>query len=326
MGESNAARSRFARLSGALIAWFAFILAGVAFAARYAPVVNHAVLGLAAMSPYLMLASGVSALLLLLTRRRLAAAVAMALFAASAVVKAPLFIPARHPAGPSIPIRVLSANVMEGGADAPELVAIASADADLLIAQEVTPEFAAALNALDAEFPYRMVEARSYANGVGIWSRYPLVQSTRMSGYELGAVSVTVRVPGAASDVVALVAHLVGPWPQAIDGWRREIAALPDTLDAVAAAAGNGAVVVAGDLNATADMLPFRQLLANGYHDATEQAGAGLTPTFPANRSIPPLIGIDHILTRNAVATAASTVRIPGSDHLAISATVQVPA
>ncbi len=326
MGESNAARSRFARAAAALIAWLAFIVAGVAFAARHLPVVNHAVLGLAAMSPYLMLASGVSALLLLLTRRRLAAAVAMALFAASAVVKAPLFIPARHLDGPSIPLRVLSANVMEGGADAPELVAIASADTDLLIAQEVTPEFAAAVNALDAEFPYRMVEARSYANGVGIWSRYPLVQSTRISGYELGAVSVTVRVPGAASDVVALVAHLVGPGPQAIDAGRRESAARPDTLDAVAAAAGDGAVVVAGDLNATADMLPFRKLLTNGYHDATEQAGAGLTPTFPANRSVPPLIGIDHILTRNAVATDAATVRIPGSDHLAISATVQVPA
>ena len=59
--------------------------------------------------------------------------------------------------------------------------------------------------------------------------------------------------------------------------------------------------------------------------EAAEQSGAGLTPTFPANTSTPPLIGIDHILTFNSSANDAHAVRIPGSDHLGVSATVHLP-
>ena len=58
----------------------------------------------------------------------------------------------------------------------------------------------------------------------------------------------------------------------------------PTTLRELARNAGAGAVIVAGDLNATYDMLPFRRLLGEGYRDAAEQAGAGLTRTYPSRR------------------------------------------
>lgn len=83
-------------------------------------------------------------------------------------------------------------------------------------------------------------------------------------------------------------------------------------------------MIVAGDFNATVDMRPFRDLLGAGYRDAAEQSGAGLTRSFPADSALPPLIGIDHILTRNSTATAARTVRIDGSDHLGLIATVHL--
>jgi endonuclease/exonuclease/phosphatase (EEP) superfamily protein YafD len=57
----------------------------------------------------------------------------------------------------------------------------------------------------------------------------------------------------------------------------------------------------------------------------TRQTGAGFAPTFPANEWFPPLITIDHVLTRNAAATAIKTVTLPGSDHRSLLTTIEVP-
>ena len=92
-----------------------------------------------------------------------------------------------------------------------------------------------------------------------------------------------------------------------------------------AADAGPGAVIIGGDYNSTPDMRQFRDLLTDGYRDAVEQLGAGFAPTFPSNRWYPPLITIDHILTRNAAASSIRTIEVLGSDHRALLATIEVP-
>jgi endonuclease/exonuclease/phosphatase (EEP) superfamily protein YafD len=84
-------------------------------------------------------------------------------------------------------------------------------------------------------------------------------------------------------------------------------------------------VLVGGDFNATTDDAQFRGILATGYADAAQQAGAGFTPTWPADRWFPPLIAIDHVLTRGAVARSVDSVRIPGSDHRALVVDVRIP-
>ena len=190
---------------------------------------------------------------------------------------------------------------------------------------ELTEHALIDLRVVNADFPYSAVDARPSAAGVGIWSRYPIVRSSRVTGYELGVVSAVIRVPGAAQDTAVLAAHLVGPWPQSIDGWHRELTMLPSTLREFATSAGQGAAIVAGDFNATFDMEPFRRVLHTGFRDAAEQSGAGLTPTYSAESAIPPDIGIDHVLTLHSSATDVHTVRVPGSDHLGLVATVHVP-
>ena len=88
----------------------------------------------------------------------------------------------------------------------------------------------------------------------------------------------------------------------------------------------SAAVIIGGDYNSTPDMRQFRDLLTNGYRDAVQQTGSGFAPTFKADSSWgPPLITIDHILTRNAVASSVRTVKVPGSDHRAVLATIKVP-
>lgn len=307
-----------------LLAWFAFLIAVVGLAVRFMPVVNHGVLFVAALSPYLTMTAGMAAVLLLLGNRRWpAAAVAVALVVAGVVVQLPRLLPSDRSGG--VAVRVVTINLGKSRADMKSVVNLARSDADLFIAQELTPEFARGLSELASDFPYRALDTNESPGGVGIWSRHRMANNVRISGYRLGMLSATVKIPGTPADTVVLGAHVVGPWPWPIDGWRNEMVSLSGTLTDAARWAGDGAVIVAGDFNATADMLPFRRLLNNGYRDAAEQSGAGLNPTFPADSRVPPLIGIDHILTRNSSAAGLRTVRVPGSDHLAVRATVFVP-
>lgn len=138
-------------------------------------------------------------------------------------------------------------------------------------------------------------------------------------------VSALVRIPRVSQDVSLLTVHLDAPWPRPIVGWQKDIEKFPGTLDDVAAEAANGTVIVGGDFNSTFDMQPFRALLTNGYADAARQAGSGRNFTYPANKLYPPVLGIDHVLTRNATAVSTATMELPGTDHRALLATVMVP-
>ncbi|TXI38403.1 MAG: endonuclease/exonuclease/phosphatase family protein [Mycobacterium sp.] len=308
-----------------LLAWFATVFSIVAVAARYVPVVNHVVLVVAALSPYLTIgASMLAAVLLLSTSPRIAVAALLPAVVAIAI-QTPLFISSGAPPPDSVAIRVVSVNVREGLAEPKPLAALARDRADVFVLQELSPELASKLTSLESDFPYRAVDAQPYAAGIGIWSRYPIERSSRDPGYQLGVVTAALRVPGVSVPVSVLVAHLAGPFPQSIDNWKQDIAAFPDTLSDLAAGAGRGSAIVAGDLNATNDMQPFRKLLSGGFHNAAQQSGAGMVRTFPGHGSGPALVGIDHILTLNCSATDMETVPVPGSDHLGVTATIHVP-
>ncbi len=82
--------------------------------------------------------------------------------------------------------------------------------------------------------------------------------------------------------------------------------------------------MVAGDFNAVDNHRPIRRLSAYGFRSTADSAGAGWQPTYPADRAdLPPLAPIDHILISPELAAAEShTVRIAGTDHLGVVATV----
>jgi endonuclease/exonuclease/phosphatase (EEP) superfamily protein YafD len=305
----------------------AFAIACWALASRYLPITNHVVLLTAALSPYLMLCAAVSAILLALARHWILMIVAFGLTATTLAVQAPLHLGSDSDRTGGVALRVLSANLREGKADPGLLVSSAREQADVLSFQELTPAEVDRLSAagLDATFPYRWLDASDGAYGVGVWSRFPMHTTKRIGGYVMAFVSAQLQVPGVSKDPTVVVVHLPGPWPWPIDDWRRDLRRLPHTLLEEAEAAGSGAVVVAGDLNSTIDMRPFRALLRNGYRDGAEQSGAGIVRTFPADWRLPPFLAIDHILTRSCTATSLRAIILPGSDHRALVATVQIP-
>ncbi|MEO3758793.1 endonuclease/exonuclease/phosphatase family protein [Mycobacterium sp. B14F4] len=315
------------RVLATVVAALAFVVAAAALLSRYLPVSHEVVLVLAAAAPYLT-AAGIAAMVLFgVVRRWVPTIVAACLSLVMLAVLAPRYFGPEQADVPSVPLRVVSANLGMGQADARAVVELATASADVLVVQEMTPQVAAAMSAagLEAAFPHRAIDPQPMAAGIGLWSRHPILASARVAGYQMPMLSARIRLPGVRFDTTVLAVHLAAPWVQPLRWFRGDIEQLPSTLRALARDAGSGAVIVAGDLNATYDMKPFRALLAEGYRDAAEQAGAGLTRSYPSRPWRPPVVGIDHVLVRNCTAGSAHTVAVPGSDHRGLAAGVDIP-
>jgi endonuclease/exonuclease/phosphatase family metal-dependent hydrolase len=123
-------------------------------------------------------------------------------------------------------------------------------------------------------------------------------------------ISAHVEAPTGEYTFVAV--HIEPPWPNPPGEWTRELSRLKGVL---AGLPTDTPLIAAGDFNATVDHSQFRALLQHGVADAADQAGAGYDPSYPADRWFGPVIAIDHVLTRHAVATSLSTVDLPNSDH-----------
>lgn len=319
------------RILATLLGVLFLAAAVVAFGARYVPISGHPTLIAAAVAPYLALAAPVAVLLLGLSRRWLLTLAALAVTGALFLVYAPRYsgppASAQHTSA-AVDVRVLTINLGMGQADPPALVALARDNADIVAVQEMTRDAADGLSAagMDAVFPFRVLVPAPLASGIGIWSRHPIVHSGRIDGYALPMLGTRIRIPGVLVDTTVLSVHLAAPWPQPIGHWLQDIAQFPDTLRDVGRTAGAGAVIVAGDFNATADMAPFRRLLAQGYRDAGAGVAAGLARTYPGSGNWPALLGIDHVLVKNCSVATARTVTVPGADHRGLLTTLRVPA
>ncbi|MCW2538583.1 MAG: hypothetical protein JWN95_308 [Frankiales bacterium] len=329
--QRRGAVARSVRFLVSLI-WLGLILtAAAAFASRYLTVLPKPryAIALTAFSPYVMLCAPVAVLVTLLTRRWRLALVAGLLTLLVVVVELPMFLP-NHSGVRGPVIHVLSANLKLGEADPTRVVAaVRSGDVSVLMTQELSYRESDALIAagIKSLLPYSQLAVANGASGTGLWSRYPMTDQRTYANFRFGTVSARLRIPGVAIQPLAIAGHMPGPWNEKPTAWAEDIAALPGLLARSATTVGQrGSVILGADLNATYDSRQFRRCLAGGYHDAAEQSGAGITATFPAQGRYPPLIAIDHVLTRNAQATSVHTVFIPGSDHRALIAAVRLPA
>lgn len=313
------------RVFATVLGVLAFVVGAAGLASRYVPITNEAVLVVAAASPYLTVA-GVVALILFALARRWVLTIAAALLCVVAIgVQLPRFIGPERMDVPSVALRVVTANLGFGQADSDAVAELARSSADVLVIQELTPEAAAGLAGLNEMFPHQMLNPEAKAFGIGIWSRYPIVDPAHVEGYQMPMLRARIQVPGVRFAPTLLAVHLAAPWVQPLHIFTDDMARFPATLRDVARDAGSGAVIVAGDLNSTIDMQPFRKFLAEGYRDAGEQVGAGLTRTYPSKPWRKPMIGIDHVLVYNCVASSVQTVPVPGSDHRGLATTVEIP-
>ncbi len=215
------------------------------------------------------------------------------------------------------PLRVMTSNVLGDAGDATGLVELAAEeDVDVLAVEELST---GALSEMEragiAElFPYRAGEAANGGvAGTMLFAREPVTEVVRLPT-SFGSWSALV------GDVRVFALHPV----YALDTarWRGEHAALLD------AARELEPDLLLGDFNATLDHGPMRRLHDAGYRDATELAGAGWQPTWPADGAglrglLPPVIQIDHVLVDDGwTALDTWTHHLDGSDHKALIADV----
>ncbi|MGB3480764.1 MAG: endonuclease/exonuclease/phosphatase family protein [Mycobacterium sp.] len=298
---------------------------------RARPLTNVVELVLAIGSPYIPLIALTGLALAALARQKILSALAVVVLTATLSVQLPWYYSAQPLAiGDHAEIRVLSSNLRLGQADPLSFVTLATQSADVITVSELTPSAVERFDraGLGDVFPYSANIPAHGAGGIGLWSRYPItvVPPGRPEYYGISAVRID--VPGVRFHPLVASVHVMSPVASRRDtvtDWRIGIAAVKVAINALAVGAGPAAMIVAGDFNSTPDQRQFRDLMTNGFRDSVEQSGAGFSPTFPSRTWHPPLLTIDHILTRNAAASSIRTIYIPGSDHRALLATIEVP-
>lgn len=307
------------------------LFAIMGLAARARPIANIPSLVLAVGAPYVPLAA-LAGLVVATTCRQVVVSICAALVLVATVGVQFSWYYLGRPADVVAyqDIRVLSSNLRHGQADPEFVVNLANANADVITVSELTPAEVRRLHhaGVDAAFPYSHILPAPGAGGIGMWSRYPLTALSEPRHRWVSIPAARVQIPGLRFEPLLASVHVYSPIAgdaNTVAEWRGGMASAKVQLDNFARTAGPAAVIIGGDYNSTPDMRQFRDLLSNGYRDAVQESGSGFAPTFPSNRHYPPVITIDHVLTRNAAAESVRTIEIPGSDHRALLATVRVP-
>jgi endonuclease/exonuclease/phosphatase family protein len=327
--DSQPSRPRFQQLLFT-IAGLALLPAAVATAMRVLPPEDDATARLAAFIPYgllgYLLALACLLLALVRARRRLLPAVitvaVLVLTACHLAWLAPVFV-ADHRAAATGQFRLMTLNMFDGEAD-PGDVSEQAARADIVILVETTP---AALTALkphgwDRHFPYSLGDPRngSFSN-TAIFSRFPLSRGRPIGDTSFQQWVTTVRVPRV-GEIRLMAVHPCNPYCGG-DRWSAEHRMLRKAvIDNV-----DDPLVVAGDFNAVDDHGPMQALRRAGLKSATDVAGAGWLPTYPANRPFPPMLPIDHVMiNKDLTATSVTSFTASGSDHRGLLATLALTA
>lgn len=330
LGDSEVARGRGRSGRGsrwaARFCWLA-VTPGTAWAVvRVGGLERGPLVQLVAFTPYAAGLALVPLALAVALRRWWASALAAAVAATLIGLVVPRAVPGGNPPATGPTLRVLTANLLAGSGDPATLVGLVrSSRADVLAVQEFTPAAAAGLDRLGLAdlLPYRVLNAEDGTSGSGLYSRFPITEpGVRRNGGGFSQAYGTLSVPRAAPVHVESV-HPVAPFPlRTMADWRRDLTAEPP------ATPGGPVRILAGDFNSTLDHAPLRALLATGYADAAERAGAGLVGTWgPYAGDLIPPVTIDHVLVDRRVAVRTVAVRpLPPSDHRTLFAELTLPA
>lgn len=270
-----------------------------------------------AYAPYVALASVIPVAIALLLRQWYAAIAAGLVLIMLAAPLLPRMTADGAP-GTGHELRVMSANLFEGSADPAALAELVRRyNPDVLVLQEYTPSFAAAFT---AGFPYRVEYAKEVVVGSAIFARYPLVDDgLRINPPDFGQAKAVMTVDG--QRVLVESVHTRSPSDQQATPWWRDSFAVQPPADP-----SGPPRILAGDFNATLDHSPMRGLIGTGYRDAADVLGDGLVPTWPYDGTSLPPVTLDHVLADKRIGVRGFAVlRLPGTDHRPILATLALP-
>jgi endonuclease/exonuclease/phosphatase family metal-dependent hydrolase len=317
-------RGRRARRAAGTAAVWMLVLPGAAWAViRAGGWERGPLVQLFAFTPYVAAGLWIPATAAAVSRRWLAAAVGVSAAAVLASAVAPRALPDRH-GGPTdgVDLHVMTANMLAGRADPTTIVDLVRRhEVTVLALQEFTPaaQHALAAAGLQALLPYSSLAPEEDTSGSALYSRFPVTSAgVRRNGGGFQQAYGTVQPPGAGPLAVES-AHPIAPYAvSALPSWREDLANQPRP-DPNAPPR-----ILLGDFNSTLDHEPLRTLIAHGYRDAADTAGAGLIGTWgPYDGKPIPAVTIDHVLVDRRIGVRDVRVYgMPGSDHRTIVATL----
>lgn len=308
---------------GGLMVGLALLACGVgAVVLHYYPAEGNLTIYPTSAVPLAVLAAGAAVLVFASIRRWVLVAVSAVVVGAVLFTQLPLWRAAPAPTdGPAI--TVLSSNLMMGAADVAELARIVSdVRPDVVSLQEVTPD---AYTRIVAS-PIATVGLNEFAwpgpgaTGTVLLTRAPQRGRAKLPGMVLHNLVAVTDLPGAPGTRV-LAVHSGAPVPGAGYGELaiKDLKALRGHIEKLPP----GPMIAIGDFNATWDHKHYRDLLAGGIEDATDQAGGGWLPTYPTDKiGHRPVVAIDHVISRGFVATKVRTVELAGTDHRVLIVTL----
>lgn len=224
-------------------------------------------------------------------------------------------------------VRVMTVNTLHGQASAAQIVAtVREQKVEVLALQEVTPGMLSDLKnaGIYEVLPhYVFGDSGKWDNG-GTNVLFSVVQmsnqNTNLLPIETSSMPAgDLTLGGKAVRFVS--AHPNSPHKGGQGLWSEGLGTIQSLADY------DHSYVIMGDFNATWDHARFRELLGDAFVDAGEQAGEGFHMSYPANRKIPPMIEIDHIVYAKDSGIRVGNlqnVEIAGTDHMALLATLEV--
>jgi len=246
-----------------------------------------------------------------LTRDGLAVRGAIAVAVVNTMVALPQLVywPTAEARG-SGPIRLVHANVNYNNREFEDaLEFFRETEPDILLIQEVSPAWKAALEPLTARLPYVFDEHSTRRFGITLMSRFPIDAETVRFARRNASIVARVDVGGRTLQLIST--HPFSPVTP------RRARSRNTQLDSIAAWVRDSqmATVVIGDLNTTPWSHAFRELVAtSGLHDSSR--GMGAQWSWPAPYW-PFAIPIDHCLVSEQVRVLDRRMgRSIGSDHL----------
>ncbi len=226
-------------------------------------------------------------------------------------------------------MRLMTLNTKNGHADAAQVVqAVRERNVEVLALQEVSWSFLEELDAagMGEVLPYHVDSVAGRWDNGGLNCLFSRVEMSDASE-DLLPMDLSAMSAGSI-DMGELTLRFVSCHPSSPhlggqDLWSEGLSTIASLSEY------DHRYVVMGDFNSTWNHASFRSLLGTSFLDASEAAGEGFHMTFPSweGLPVPPLIEIDHIVFADDERIAVGgleTIRIDGTDHLALLATLEV--
>jgi endonuclease/exonuclease/phosphatase (EEP) superfamily protein YafD len=251
-----------------------------------------------------------------------------------------LFVPGMLPTAPgsdTAPVlRVVTFNQLYSNSDVDDTLAVLlRQDADIIALQELSYPVQQALDELEQQYPYRVLQPHHLPGGLGIVSRYPLTQVETLEG--IRGLRATVQVEG--QPITLINVHPSPPngstalrlpytrfYLPTYDPSRRneQLAHLLAVIPTI-----EGPLIVAGDLN-TADREPLYNRFAALLHDAHSETAWGPGYTYSNHGWVLgheyaqwlPRVRLDYIWSSGGLVPVAAhtTCEVEASDHCMVVA------